>query len=132
MILPGGIVKLPLRTGVDVTSVDRIQSVLNRFEDKFKERFFEEVVEELDPDASLPPQTYAGLWAAKEAVFKAIGRGFRWQGVRIGYEASGRPYVTVDYDRARLDSTPIPGDAEWDISITHDRGIAIAFAACTW
>lgn len=119
---------MTLRTGIDVTSVDRIESVLNRYEDKFKKRFFSEFNSYTD----FPAETYAGLWAVKEAVFKAIGHGFRWSGVVIDYERSGRPIVTVDYEEARLEETTIPPHADWDCSISHDGGLAIAFAACYW
>jgi phosphopantetheine--protein transferase-like protein len=117
-----------LRTGIDLTAVNRIESVLRRFEGKFKKRFFPEIQDNSD----LPAETYAGLWAAKEAVFKAIGRGYRWSGVTIEYESSGRPIVRVDYQEARLTETTIPREADWDCSITHDGGLALAFAACTW
>ncbi len=123
---------MPLRTGIDATSIDRIESVLERFEEKFQKRFFREHLDESGNLPELPPRTYAGLWAAKEAVFKAIGRGYRWMGVEINYEPSGRPVVQIDYKKARLEETVIPREAEWDCSITHDGGLAIAFAACRW
>lgn len=119
---------MSLRTGIDVASVDRVESVIRRFGNKFRERFFAEV----ETDAELPPRTYAGFWAVKEAAFKAIGRGYRWKGVRVDQEPSGRPFLEVDYEEARLGETPIPPEADWDCSISHDGGIAVAFAACYW
>lgn len=119
---------MSLRTGIDLASVDRIESVIQRFGDKFLERFFPEI----DPDGELPARTYAGFWAVKEAAFKAIGSGYRWKGVRIDHEPSGRPVLEVDYELARLDETPIPSGASWDCSISHDGGMAVALAACHW
>lgn len=118
---------MPLRTGVDLTSLQRIETVLRRHGDRFPERFFPGLEED-----SLSTETYAGLWAVKEAAFKAIGRGYRWSGVRVDHEPSGRPFLEVDYEEARLAETPIPPEADWDCSISHDGGIAVAFAACYW
>lgn len=119
---------MSLRTGIDLASVDRVKAVIHRFGTKFTERFFPGV----DPEADFSPQTYAGLWAVKEAAFKAIGRGSRWSGVRVDHEPSGRPLLQVDYEEARLGETVIPPEADWDCSISHDGGIAVGFAACHW
>lgn len=118
---------MPLRTGVDLTSVERIEFVLERHGPRFLRRFFPEVEED-----SLGAETCAGLWAVKEAAFKVIGAGSRWSGVRVDHEPSGRPYLEVDYERARLSETTIPLEAEWDCSISHDGGMAVATAACLW
>lgn len=123
---------MPIRTGIDVTGVDRIQNVLKRYGGHFRERFFPHFEEQHDDTSGIPARTYAGLWAAKEAVFKAIGRGYRWSGVFIDHESSGRPYVRIISEEARLDSTIIPPDAEWDCSITHDADLALATATCYW
>ena len=117
-----------LRTGIDVASVERIEDVTRRFGNKFLDRFFSEVHAEADPCS----RTLAGLWAVKEAAFKAIGRGSRWNGVRVDHQPSGRPFLKVDYEKARLEDTVIPPDADWDCSISHDGGIAVAFVACYW
>lgn len=120
---------MPLRTGIDITPVNRVRSVLENYPDRFPSKYFPEI----DPsDKQLSAETYAGIWAAKEAVFKVLGRGYRWNGVEIRYEKTGRPFVKIHHDRARLDDTPIPPEAEWDCSITHDGGLALAFAVSSW
>lgn len=120
---------MSLRTGIDLTSIPRVESILNRYPERFHQKFFSEFdIENVD----FPPETYAGLWAVKEAVFKVIGRGYRWKGVRVRYLPSGRPVVDVDYEDARLDETIISSSADWDCSITHDQDLAVAFAVCSW
>ncbi|WP_459548557.1 4'-phosphopantetheinyl transferase superfamily protein [Nocardia sp. X0981] len=69
-----------------------------------------------------------GRWAAKEAVAKAVGSGFRGlspQQIEIRSEANGRPWV---YPIAGL---PWPEDAhlwEWSVSLGHETDLAIAAA----
>lgn len=127
----GTTANMPIRTGIDITSVERIEATLDRFGRKFHEKYFAELRDD-GTHPELPAETYAGLWATKEAVFKAIGLGFRWSGVSVRYEQSGRPVLDVDYEAARLERSPIPRDADWDCSIAHDAGKAIAVAVCYW
>lgn len=123
---------MPVRTGIDITAVDRIERILQRFGDRFHEKYFSEIT---GPDGAYPDlaaETYAGLWATKEAAFKAIGRGYRWSGIHVSYEASGRPRLSVDYEKARLEQSPVPARADWDCSIAHDAGVAIGIVVCYW
>lgn len=120
---------MSLRTGVDLTSVSRIRSVLKEFPERFPSKYFPE----LDLSEFVPSEeTYAGIWSVKEATFKVIGRGYRWSGIQVDYEPTGRPILQVDYVEARLDETPIPRQADWDCSIAHDAGLAIGFVVCKW
>ena len=68
----------------------------------------------------------AGLFAGKEAVAKALGTGFVGFGpadVEILPDGSGRPCVTLHGGAKRL-----PENAVLHLSITHDGGLALAFA----
>lgn len=70
----------------------------------------------------------AGLFAAKEAVAKALGTGFTGFGfadVEILPDALGKPCVTLHGGAAAL----LDGRrAAIHLSITHDGGLALAFA----
>ncbi|WP_062980494.1 4'-phosphopantetheinyl transferase superfamily protein [Nocardia anaemiae] len=67
-------------------------------------------------------------WAAKEAVAKAVGTGFRGLSphqIEIRREADGRPWVHA------APGPPWPGDAhlwEWSVSLGHETDLAIAAA----
>lgn len=68
----------------------------------------------------------AGLFAAKEAVAKALGTGFAGFGpadVEILPDGAGRPCVTLRGGANRL-----PENAAIHLSVTHDGGLALAFA----
>lgn len=123
---------MPIRTGIDITAVDRIKATLETFGSRFHRKYFDEITDDDGSYPELSAETYAGLWAAKEAAFKAIGLGYRWRGVTIQYESTGRPQLSVDYDEARMARSPIPPDADWDCSIAHDAGMAIAVVVCHW
>lgn len=61
----------------------------------------------------------AGVIAAKEAFFKALGQVPKLYDIQIAYEASGRPkiIVTPEWQQKYLSS---------DVSISHDKEYAIA------
>ena len=71
-------------------------------------------------------QSYAGLFAAKEAVAKAIGTGFSgyWPtDIEIRHEDSGKPYVVLHGKAKKLAK-----GRQIHISISHTDSDAIAFA----
>ena len=69
-----------MHVGIDLIEIDRIAAALARHPERFRERVYtpREVAEcERKPR---PAQSYAGRFAGKEAVGKALGRGipFTW------------------------------------------------------
>jgi len=74
-----------------------------------------------------PPQHLAGCFAAKESVAKALGSGFRgfWpRDVEICIDANGKPFAQLSSRVA------ISHDTRLEISISHCREYATAFAFC--
>ena len=68
----------------------------------------------------------AGMFAAKEAVAKALGTGFTGFGfadVEILSDERGKPVVRLHGGAAEM-----AGDAQVHLSISHDGGMAMAFA----
>lgn len=74
-----------------------------------------------------PLATIAGHFAAKEAVVKAIGTGFRkgigFHDIEITHDSQGKPEVTASPNLVHLQ----PG-IEFMVSISHEREYAIAYA----
>ncbi len=74
------------------------------------------------------PERLAARWAAKEAVAKAVGSGFRGLApsqIEIARLPTGAPYVRQYGDR------PWPDGAhgwDWSVSLAHESDIAIAVA----
>ncbi len=75
-------------------------------------------------------ETLAGRFAAKEAVMKALGTGWRegveFGGIEILNEPSGKPYVVLH--GATAEKARALGVTAWHISITHTEDLAIASA----
>ncbi len=112
--------------GIDLIEIDRIGAALARHPERFRGRVFtDREVAECDrkPD---PVQSYAGRFAAKEAIGKALGRGvpFAWREIEIA--GRGKPQVTVSGGmRAAADRL---GVTRIDLSMTHSRTTAAAVA----
>ena len=78
-----------LRVGVDLIEIDRVRRALERHGDGFRSRCFTEEERAYCDSKPNPAQHYAGRFAAKEAVGKALGSGvyFTWREIEI----RGRP-----------------------------------------
>ena len=76
--------------GIDIVEIARIRRALERFP-RFAERIFSPA-ERAEAEKRVAPSAYfAGRFAAKEAVAKALGRSFAWQEVEVLGERGGRP-----------------------------------------
>lgn len=75
-------------------------------------------------------ETLAGRFAAKEAVMKALGTGWRdgveFRGIEITNDAAGRPQVVLHGTTA--EKAAALGITAWHVSITHTEDLAIASA----
>ncbi len=120
--------------GSDLCNIERIQSSLDRFGDRFLQRVFTEVEQ---VKAARRPFTRAGTlakrFAAKEAFSKAVGTGFA-QGVfmrDIGVvnARSGAPTLALTGGaKARLDAMMPEGHvAKVHLTMTDDHPWAQAF-----
>lgn len=116
-----------LGIGTDLTAIDRIAKALEN--PRFPERVYtpgeRARLEGLCPERRA--ERAAGLFAAKEAVAKALGTGFVGFGfgdIEILPDAAGRPLVHL-----RPAARTVAGeDARLHVSISHDGGMALAFA----
>lgn len=112
--------------GLDIIRVERIRDALARFGDRFVERV-------LTPAEARyvrgRPETFAGRWAAKEAVSKVLGlgvRGIGWREIEIERLPTGQPSVRLHgRAAARADQLGVERVA---VSITHEREYALAIA----
>jgi holo-[acyl-carrier protein] synthase len=112
-----------VRVGVDLIEIERIRRALERYPG-FRERCFTAAERAYCDSRPNPAQSYAGRFAAKEAVGKALGSGvrFTWKEIEVvgrpkpGVRLSGRTKAWADRVRA--------GDL--DLSMTHSRELAAA------
>ncbi|MEK6727296.1 MAG: holo-ACP synthase [Candidatus Omnitrophota bacterium] len=113
-----------LGTGVDITEVRRLKQAVEKWGKDFLNRIFtKEELENAKTRGSLY-QHLAGRFAAKEAVFKAVGdKNLTWKDVQILNDKEGKPLcVLLNGKGKRLDV---------HISISHVKTYAVANAIIT-
>jgi len=113
-----------MKIGTDIILISRVENSIDRFGEKFLERFL--TTSEIEQ--SLKVESIAGLWAAKEAISKAlgcgIGRDLSFQDITIYKDSRGAPYFRLS-SRAR----EFFDIEDSSLSISHDGGFAIAVVA---
>lgn len=114
--------------GIDIIEIDRIKKAIQK-NNRFLERFF--TVDELNLLASknYRPSSIAGFFAAKEAVVKALGTGFRnmkWQDIEIDQDNLGKPFVKLHNNSKKIAYSK--GIEEILLTISHSRENAVAQA----
>ena len=83
--------------GIDVVEVERVESSISEFGERFVNRIFTESEREYCESQKQPSIHYAARFAAKEAVAKALGTGIgkelTWLDMEIRRRESGEPEV---------------------------------------
>jgi holo-[acyl-carrier protein] synthase len=116
-----------LGLGVDLCEVARMERALDRHPTMRARVFTPEEVAYCDSKAR-PAESYAGRFAAREAVIKALGgyRGKRWQDISVTRAPSGAPAIRLTGNaKARADALGIDRIL---ITFTHEKTNAVAFA----
>ena len=121
-----------ISTGIDLAEVDRIQSALedSRSGRRFRDRVFsEKEIAYCEKKRRGKYESYAGRFAAKEAVMKALGRGWgakvRWLDIEVARARSGKPEILLHDKTAKLAEEL--GIRRWALSITHTKQHGLAF-----
>ena len=126
-----------LGIGTDLASIERVQAVLDRFGDRFRDRVF--TPRERRRAAARghvragEAATFAKRWAAKEACSKALGTGLRmgiaWRDMAVANLETGQPVMEVTGWAARRLARLMPEghEAVIHVSLTDDHPWAQAF-----
>lgn len=96
------------KIGTDIIRISRVEKSIE------SPSFLNKVFTENEREYCKRPENYAGLFAAKEAYFKALGTGIKMpmNSVEILHNENGKPYIK--------------GAENSDLSISHDGDYAIA------
>ena len=116
-----------LGLGVDICEIERMERALGRHPTMRARVFTAEERTYCDTKAR-PAESYAGRFAAREAVIKALGgyRGRRWQDISVTRAPSGAPSIRLEGNaKARADAL---GISDVLITFSHERTNAVAFA----
>jgi holo-[acyl-carrier protein] synthase len=112
-----------LGTGIDIIEIGRIKNAIDRWGDHFIEHVFNAEEIAYARRHKNPYQHFAGRFAAKEAVFKAVGdQKMGWKDLTITNDPDGKPlcrYHAKGFNKKIF------------ISISHSKDYAVASAIVT-
>jgi holo-[acyl-carrier protein] synthase len=112
--------------GVDVVDVDRMKFALERTP-RIRQRLFTEAEIAYCEKFRFAERHYAGRWAAKEAVTKALGCGLiQWNGVEVMRRPRRAPTVRIFGKIERFADMVGVRQEDLFISITHSELSAVA------
>lgn len=123
-------------TGIDLVENERMQEMLERWGERFKDKVFLKSEQNYCDAKAAPFRHYAGRFAVKEAVTKAFGTGI---GPHIGWldvevirdESTGAPSVKLGEKAKKLASMYKVGDVLVSLSHTKSYAVAHAMIVCT-
>jgi holo-[acyl-carrier protein] synthase len=116
--------------GTDIVECLRIAQMIERHGELFLNRVYTAREIEYCSSRKSATQHYAGRWAAKEAVLKAMGtgwsRGITWRDIEVRNDEGGRPLIALGGGAREIcEALEI---SEMLISISHCRSHATAYA----
>lgn len=107
-----------MELGVDIVEIPRIKSLARRNK-KFLPRVFSQAEIDYCLSKKDPWPHFAVRFAAKEAVYKALGRAdVTFNAISVSRDKKGRPLVTIKGRPAK----------RLKLSLSHGRDHAVAFA----
>lgn len=117
---------MQIHSGIDTIEISRLDEI----KPQIKERFIKRVYTDNEIfQARGRSEVLSGLFAAKEAVSKALGTGIgyvQWRDIEIVHLPSGQPTLLLHGNAEKVANQL--GIDSWSVSISHDRDKAIAMA----
>ncbi len=119
-----------LAHGIDLVDFPRIKKMVKTHRDRFLDRVFTDSEQKYADETKNRIEKLAGRFAAKEAVLKLLGTGWRgkikWTDIEVVNNSYGQPKVKL-YGQVRKIADKM-GVKQISISITHTANFAIASA----
>jgi len=113
--------------GIDVVEIPRMQRIIEKYGERFLEKYFDVSELEYARDLKNIAPYFASRFAAKEAFSKAAGTGFAGFGFKDVFvtRVSGEPPKFGFSEKLK---TVLPGIRESDffLSISHEKKVAVA------
>ncbi|MBL8152414.1 MAG: holo-ACP synthase [Blastocatellia bacterium] len=117
-------------SGIDIIEISRVASAIERNGERFLARVYTQIERDYCEKSKQSSTHYAGRFAAKEAVLKALGTGLsgaiRWVDVEIVPTKDGPPRLNLK--AAALERFSEIGAVRSHITISHSRDYAVAMA----
>jgi len=116
--------------GIDLVDFPRIEEMIERHGSHFLDRIFTQTEQEQANVMKNRIERLAGRFAAKEAILKMLGTGWRgkiaWTDIEITNNQFGQPQVRLSGEVKKIASKL--GVKEVSLSITHTANFVIASA----
>ncbi|HEY3244545.1 MAG TPA: holo-ACP synthase [Phycisphaerae bacterium] len=116
--------------GIDLVECERIAVLLARHGERFRRRVLTPIEREQAARFANPVPHISGRFAAKEAILKVLGTGWRgkisWTDMEITNDRAGAPLVRLSGEAARVAAQR--GIGQILLSITHTENYAAASA----
>ena len=123
--------------GSDLIDIRRIEKTLERFGERFTNRIYTELERTKSDKRMNRAASYAKRYAAKEAMSKALGTGFRkgvfWRDMGVINLPSGKPTMALTGGAAKRlkEITPEGMKAQIELTITDEPPMAQAIVIVT-
>ena len=116
--------------GTDIVECLRIGRMIEQHGELFLTRVYTDREIRYCQTRKRTTEHFAGHWAAKEAVLKALGTGWRrgmsWTDVEVSHQAGGKPQVVLSGAAHDIAQGQRVGGLL--VSIAHCRAYAVAYA----
>lgn len=122
--------KMKILHGIDLVDCPRIEQMLERHGAHFLDRVFTPTEQQQAGEIKNRIERLSGRFAAKEAVLKMLGTGWRgkiaWTDIEVVNNHLGRPEVTLSGEVEKIASEL--GIGEISLSISHTANFVMASA----
>jgi holo-[acyl-carrier protein] synthase len=120
--------RMIIGTGVDVVEIPRIRKITEKLADRFLIRVFTDSERQYCRAYRDPAPHFAVRFAAKEALFKALGtgwaKGVTWQDAEVLREGQEAPIMVLHGEALRLSESM--GTKKIHLSLSHTDSWAVA------
>jgi holo-[acyl-carrier protein] synthase len=114
--------------GIDNVEIKRMKDILLKWVDRVEDRVFTEIELEYSKSKGEPHLHLAARFAAKEAFFKATGKGLNdgmtWTDVSVSNDKDGKPGISITGKAREIAETM--GVRKVHISMSHTSSVAMA------
>lgn len=119
--------------GIDLVDCPRIEEMLEKHGSRFLDRVFTQAEQNYATNAKNRIEKLAGRFAAKEAVLKLLGTGWRgkiaWTDIEVLGNSLGQPIVSLSGEVKKIADTM--GIKNVSLSISHTANFVMASAVAT-
>ena len=116
--------------GTDIIDIRRIKKVLEKYNEKFKQKCFHKQEIARSDSRYNKVESYAKRYAAKEACAKALGTGLAkgvfWKDIEVKNNSNGKPYISLHNNASRYLEKNFNKNAKIELSLSDEKDFAIA------